>query len=233
MLINGIITIALGYLFGSIPVTYLVTFTFKGRDIRKTGDGTVHTSNIFRELGLGMAAVIAVLNTGKGVIACISVFLFLPEIVPTSFPWQLAALVSVAAGHIWPVFMKFRGGYGLAVSIGILAVLLPQAMLIGLAIAILLMVFFRNPVLAVNLSLISIPVTAVFQKENLFLIMFPQARLLLILFPIVLLLMLGLHFLPTAKAALAAAGSRENLAAELFRLDRGKKKVKKVKKARK
>lgn len=226
MLINGIITIALGYLFGSIPVTYLVTSTFKGRDIRKTGDGTVHTSNVFRELGLGMAAVIAILNTGKGVLASIIVIFLLPEFLPLTFPWRLFALFSVVVGHLWPLFLKFRGGYGLAVSIGILAILLPQGMLLALAIAILLMVFFRNPVLAVNISLITVPVSAAFLEDAL-------VRLIFVVFSVALLMMLGFNFLPTAKAALAAAGSRENLTAELFRLDRGKEKVKKAKKGKK
>ena len=233
MVVNGLIAVALGYLFGSIPVTYLVTFTFKGRDVRNIGDRTVHTSNVFREMGLGTAVVIALLNTGKGLFACFSVLLLLPEVLPLTFPWQLLALFAVVVGHIRPIFMKFRGGYGLAVSVGILTILLPQGMMIALAIAILLTVFLRNPVLAVNISMITVPISAAFQMDSPFLIVFPQARLLFVVFSAGLLLMLGLNFLPVAKKAIAEAGGRDNLMAELFRLDRGNKKEKKAKKAKK
>lgn len=214
MFINGVIAVIIAYLLGSVSWSYIITKLYTGQDIRKLGGKNAGASNVFREVGLREALIVAVFDIGKGAAAVFIV----PAILNVPGLFVLAAGLAAVAGHIWPVFLRFRGGSGLAPTLGVLAVLMTRDLLIALALAVLLMVISRNPVLSVNISLLTIPFTAWFLEQS----------LLLLAFSLFLALMLVLHYLPTAKAALAAAGSRENLAAELFRLDRGKKKVKKA-----
>ncbi len=126
----------------------------------------------------------------------------------------LAAGLAAVAGHMWSIFLKFTGGNGLATTIGVLSVLLTKELLIVFAITILLIVVTRNPILSTNISLLSVPVSAWFVEKSWF----------LVVFSIILLLMIVLHFLPTARAALARAGSKEKFFAELLRRDRLSKK---------
>ncbi len=219
MFINGVIAVIIAYLLGSLPWSYIITKLYTGQDIRKLGLRNAGTFNVLRELGLRGAFIVTILDIGKGAAAVFIV----PDILNVPEAFIIAAGLAAVAGHIWPVFLRFRGSSALAPALGVLSVLATRDLVIALAIAILLMVISRNPVLSVNISLVTIPFTAWFLEQS----------LLLLTFSLFLALILVLHYLPTAKAALAAAGSRENLAAELFRLDRGKKKVKKVKKVKK
>lgn len=217
MFINGIIAVIIAYLLGSISWSYIITKLYTGHDIRKLGGKNAGTLNVLREVGLLGAFIVALFDIGKGA-AAVFIALAILNVPPLFWP---AAGLAVVAGHLWPVFLRFKGGSGLAPTLGVLAVLMPWDLMIALAIAVLIMIYSRNPVLSINISLLTIPFTAWFLEQSL-----P-----LLAFSLLLALILILHYLPTAKAALAAAGSRENLATELFRLNRSKKKVKQVKKA--
>ncbi len=216
MFINGVIAVIIAYLIGSVPWSYIITKLYTGQDIRKLGGRNAGTFNVLREVGLRGAFVVTVFDIGKGAAAVFIV----SDILNVPVLFVLAAGLAAVAGHIWPVFLRFRGGSGLAPALGVLSVVITRDLMIALAIAVLLMVISRNPVLSVNISLLSIPLTAWFLEQS----------LLLLAFSLFLALILVLNYLPAAKAALVAAGSRENLIAELFRLDRGKKKVKKARK---
>jgi len=128
--------------------------------------------------------------------------------VSVSHIFVLAAGLAVVVGHIWSVFLKFTGGNGLAATLGVLSVIMTKELLIALAVAILLLVITRNGILSLNISLlVSVPVSAWLLDKP----------LLFILFPLLLAVILVLHFLPTARAALVKAGSKEKLSAELMR----------------
>jgi len=203
MMLNGIIAVIIAYLLGSIPSAYIITRLATGKDIRQLGGGNVGARNVFREVGLWAAIIVGVFDVGKGA-AAVAIAGWLLD-APLFF--ILAAGLAVVAGHIWSIYLKFTGGNGLATSLGVLSVLMTRELLITLAITVLLIVITRNTVLSVNISLLSVPVSGWFLEKS----------WLFFAFSMVLLVILVLNFLPTARAALVQAGSKESLFAELLR----------------
>ncbi len=209
MIVNGVIALIIAYLLGSIPSAYIITRLATGKDIRQLGEGNVGVRNVFREVGLAAAIAVGILDAGKGAAAVAIAHWLLGA--PLFF--VLVAGLVVVAGHIWPIYLKFSGGNGLATTIGVLSLLMTRELLIAFAITLLFMVITRNAILSVNISLLSVPLSAWLLGKS----------WLSAVFSVVLLLIIGLHFLPTAKAALAKAGSWENFVAELLRRDKAKK----------
>jgi len=209
-MLNGVIAVVIAYLLGSIPSAYIATRLATGKDIRKLGGGSVGTLNVYNEVGKGAATAVGIFDMGKAAAAVAIAY----WVIGAPLLFVLAAGLAVVAGHIWSVFLKFTGGNGLATTIGVLAVLMTKELLIALAITFLIIVITRNPVLSANISLlISVPISAWLMGRP----------WLFVIFPLALALMLVLHFLPTAKAALVKAGSKENLGAELMRRNEVKK----------
>ncbi len=218
-IVTGIIAVIIGYLFGSIPAAYIVTRLATGKDIRKLGGGNVGARNVFVEVGLGAGIAVGIFDVGKGA-AAVAIAWWLLGAPPANLSgliFVLAAGVAVVAGHMWPIYLKFTGGNGLATAIGVLSILMTRELLIALAMTVLLRVITRNLVLSVNTSLISVLLSVWFVETQ------PELRVTLFVFSLVLLLMLLLHFVPDIKAALVKAGSRENFFAELLRRKRVKK----------
>lgn len=117
-LIAGII---ISYLIGSIPTAYIFGKVLKGVDIRQFGSGNVGATNAMRVLGKGAGISVLILDLLKGFIAVV----FLARKVPhpgfisdetVSIVFGLASIF----GHIWTVFLKFKGGKGVATSLGVL-----------------------------------------------------------------------------------------------------------------
>ncbi|MFH0768950.1 MAG: glycerol-3-phosphate acyltransferase [Chloroflexota bacterium] len=210
-IVTGIIAVVIGYLLGSVPAAYIVTRIVTGKDIRQLGGGNVGTRNTYVQAGLAAAIVVAVFDIGKGTAAVVIAHYLLD--VPYLF--VLTVGVAAVAGHMWPIYLKFTGGNGLATTIGTLSLLMPRELLIALALTLLFIIITRNAVLSVNISLLSVLVSLWLLEEA-------ELRVALFIFSIVLLLMMVFHFLPTAKAALAKAGSRENLFAELRHKEKAK-----------
>ena len=219
--ITGIAAIVIAYLLGSIPAAYIVTRLITGKDIRKVGGGNVGARNVFREVGKAAGIGVGIFDMAKGVAAVFIALRLLgaPTVTLVDAPqtyqiFILAAGLAAVVGHIWPVYIKFNGGNGLATSIGVLSIVMTWELLLALALVVLLVVFTRNPVLSLNISLLSVPVTAsLLGKPWIF-----------VVFAIVLLLILIINFIPTARAALVKAGGGENLFADLFRRKRASKK---------
>ncbi len=209
MIVNGVISIIIAYLLGSIPAAYIVTRLATGKDIRKLGGGNVGARNVFREVGLRTAVPVAIFDVGKGA-AAVAIAVFLLD---ASEYFVLAAGLAAVAGHMWSIYLKFGGGNGLSATIGVLSVLMYKELLIVLALMLLFTVITRNPVLSLNISLLSLPVSAWFLGKS----WLPVA------FTILLILIMVLNFIPTARAALVEAGSKEKLFAELLRMDKAEK----------
>ena len=207
-IITGVIAIIIGYLLGSIPSAYIAARLIKGKDIRRIGGGNVGARNTFQEVGKGAGIAVGIFDVGKGA-AAVAIAQWALD-VPETF--VLAVGLAAVVGHIWPIYLKFSGGNGLATTIGVLAILMPWGLLVVLSITAILTVITRNPILSLNIGLISMPLSAwLLEKSGL-----------LVIFSIILLLILVLHFLPTAMAAIAKARSRDNLFAELLRRDKDK-----------
>ena len=209
-IVTGIIAVVIAYLLGSINTAYIVTRLVTGKDIRKLGGGNAGGRNVFREVGFLAAVPVAFFDIGKGVasVAIAHWLLGVPLYEPHLFVF-LAGIAAVA-GHMWSVYLKFTGGNGLAAAIGVLAMVMPWALLIVLAIMLLLTLFTRNPVLSLNIGLLSLPVSAWFLERT----------WLPVVFSIVLIVIMVLNFIPTARAALSKAGNTQNMQAELLRRDK-------------
>lgn len=207
-ILTGTIAVVIAYLLGSIPSAYIAGRIVTGKDIRQMGGGNVGARNTFYEIGRVAGVAVAIFDIGKGA-AAVAIALYLLD-APVYF--VLAAGLAVVAGHVWSVFLRFTGGNGLATAIGALSVLLPWELLIAIAIILLLIIVTRNPVLSTNIGLLSVPISAWFMEKS-----WPH-----VIFGIALIVMLVLHFLPTARAAIAEAGSKENFFAELLRRNKVK-----------
>lgn len=208
--LTGIIAIIIAYLLGSIPFAYIFTRLMMGKDIRQLGSGNVGGNNVYGQVGLKPAIPVAIFDVGKGTaaVAIAHWLLDAPMYEPQLF--VLLAGIAAVAGHMWSVYLKFTGGNGLSATIGVLAFLLPWELLIVIALLLVLTAITRNLVLSVNISLLSVPISAWFlEKEWMY-----------VGFCLVLIVMLVLNFIPTAKAALVKAGTGKNLVDDLLRRDK-------------
>jgi acyl phosphate:glycerol-3-phosphate acyltransferase len=114
MMIFGLILV---YFIGAIPTAYIFGKMYKGIDIRKHGSGNVGATNVFRVLGKGPGIIVLLLDILKGIIAVALV----PDILGfTEILHRVIFSVIVVCGHNWTVFLKFKGGKGIATSFGVL-----------------------------------------------------------------------------------------------------------------
>ncbi len=161
-----ITALLISYLIGSIPTAFLFARLLKGIDIRKVGSGNVGATNAMRALGKGPALLVLFLDIFKG---------FLPVVFLADLFWgsqvifsaqDLSILIGLACicGHIWTVFLQFKGGKGIATSFGVilgLAFKIPGLLpVIGLLILIWfsIFLFFRIVSLASVCSAAALPV---------------------------------------------------------------------------
>ena len=135
-----LITAALSYLLGSIPFGYLMVRVFRGEDVRSTGSGNIGATNVARRSkALGIATLL--LDAGKGFAAVqLAKSLFAdphPQLLLTT-----AAFFAVL-GHLFPVWLKFRGGKGVATSFGSLALIAPKSVLCMVGIFVVVVAILR------------------------------------------------------------------------------------------
>lgn len=108
--------ILIGYAIGSLPIGYLVSSGMRGVDLRQVGSGNVGAANVYRTSGLRMAIAVMLVDASKGAGA---VFLSGGGV------GGVAAGVAAVVGHIYPVWLGFRGGKGVATASGVFGVLAP------------------------------------------------------------------------------------------------------------
>jgi glycerol-3-phosphate acyltransferase PlsY len=123
---NLFFLIIFGYLLGSIPWGYLISKTQR-IDIRKVGSGNIGVTNVLRASGLKRAALVGILDVIKGGIpAYLAVYpAFLFGGGANFFDWQIVLIaISPILGHIFPVWLNFKGGKGIATTLGVLFILL-------------------------------------------------------------------------------------------------------------
>lgn len=171
-----IIVAAVAYLLGSIPFGYLLVRIFRGEDIRQTGSGNIGATNVARSGAKGLGIATLVLDALKGSLA---VFLaaalaaskynrcgdFVEH--PCAPALRLMALAALFAvlGHVFPVWLRFKGGKGVATALGVFCVLFPKAILLALAIFILVVAITRYVSLGSILGAIAFPVAAYFMQN--------------------------------------------------------------------
>lgn len=143
-----ILLIVFGYLMGSVPVGFILG-SRSGIDVRAVGSGNVGATNVARVVGKGQGILTLIADTAKG---------FLPVILAMQLGASLAATVLVGAaaflGHLYPIFLKFKGGKGVATALGVFLAVAPMATLV-------LVALFACTVLASRIVSLSSILTAV------------------------------------------------------------------------
>src|SRR3989338_955046 len=163
MILLGIKT---AYLLGSIPTSYLMGKLF-GVDVRNHGSGNVGATNVLRVLGRLPAAIILILDIGKGVFAVTLVAsLFYRKGAINLDLFRALLALAVIAGHNWTIFLKFKGGKGVATFIGVFAVLLPIELIAGLIIWIITVWITKYVSLGSILLAMSVPLIAAFSGKG-------------------------------------------------------------------
>jgi len=201
MIGNEILAIVIGYLLGSIPSAYIAARVVKGKDIRQIGSSNIGAVNTFREVGIKAGLAVTITDIGKGT-AAVAIAYWLLDV---SQLFVLAAALAAIVGHNWMVFLKFSGGKGMATTIGAIAILMPlydywAGLLIFFVIIAMPLIITRNIALSLAIGLVSLPfITWLGMKSG------P-----LIVWSIVIGILIGLRFLPTARAAWAKAENKKD-----------------------
>lgn len=174
-----ILVILISYLIGSIPTAYIFGRLLKGIDIRKFGSGNVGATNAWRVLGRVPGITILILDILKGFAAVFLLGNFIqPEI--TGMPEELMRILlgfACISGHNWTIFLQFKGGKGVATTLGVLlalqVVISSLRIVFGLVILTWLLVFIivRIVSLASVISGISLPIYMFVFKQSKFFIL--------------------------------------------------------------
>jgi acyl phosphate:glycerol-3-phosphate acyltransferase len=151
MIILGIV---ISYLLGSISSSTLITRAVAKVDIRDHGSGNAGATNTLRVIGMKWGIVVLLLDALKGVIG-VSITYFL---VPHSLTALCLSGIAAICGHNWPVFFKFRGGKGIATTIGVLLVITPMPALFAIAVAVITILLTRFVSLGALLLTILTPI---------------------------------------------------------------------------
>ncbi len=153
---TGPLTTLAAYLLGSIPFGYLIVRWRRGIDVRETGSRSIGATNVMRNLGAPGFLATFVLDFGKGAVAVLLASKLTATKGDDDPRWIAAAAVAAVLGHIAPVWLRFRGGKGVATGVGVFMALAPVPMGLALAIFAALVAIWRY------VSLGSIVATAAF-----------------------------------------------------------------------
>jgi glycerol-3-phosphate acyltransferase PlsY len=196
------IAIVIGYVFGSFPAAYLAGRLTKRIDIRDVGSRNMGAMNVFYQVGSTEAALVTLADLGKGIVAILVVRWLLGKdlISPFDFLTGLTATAAVL-GHVFPVFLKFRGGKGAATAIGILIFLMPWAVPFLFAFFGIALLITRNPTFSYSLLLIVFPFVAGFVYVDHY-----DAPLSLVFYSTGLGIFLGIQYIPRLREMHSKAG---------------------------
>ena len=123
--------LALAYLLGSIPFGFLLVRLLGGGDVRETGSGGTGATNVTRRAGKRAGLLTLLLDASKGAAAVLLARLLLAGEADGAW-WVAASGAAAVVGHVFPVWLRFRGGKGVATGLGVFLVLAPLALLCAL-----------------------------------------------------------------------------------------------------
>jgi len=167
-----LIIAAVSYLLGSIPFGYLLVRVFRGEDIRQTGSGNIGATNVARSGAKGLGIATLALDALKGAVAVV-----LSSYIASAFnvcvhgpcvaARNLAATAALFAvlGHVFPVWLRFKGGKGVATALGVFCVLFPRSILLALAVFIIVVAVTRYVSLGSILGAMVFPIAACFLQN--------------------------------------------------------------------
>lgn len=156
-----LISAVAGYLLGSIPFGYLLVRAFRGADVRTTGSGNIGATNVARTSPI-LGLLTLVFDVLKGIAAVGLALTMFPGNRTVAFVAALAAI----SGHVFPVWLRFRGGKGVATGLGSFVLLTPKAILLAMAVFVVMLATFRYVSLASVTAAASLPVFALLLREG-------------------------------------------------------------------
>ncbi len=168
-----IISTVLGYLIGSFPTSFLLARTLKGIDIRQVGSGNAGATNVLRSVGKMPALITLITDVAKGVFVVTLManyfYRYTPD-VDYDFYRSFLGLMAVC-GHIWPIWLKFKGGKGVATTLGVGLGLAPFVLIPSAIIWLFVFFLTKYVSLASILALISFPVCAIAFGQSIYVVL--------------------------------------------------------------
>jgi glycerol-3-phosphate acyltransferase PlsY len=153
-----VIILLVSYLLGSIPFGYLIVTAKTGADIRETGSGGTGATNVSRRAGKVAGVITLILDALKGAGAVYFAKTMLIDLDQTTVAWWLGLVGIVAMlGHIFPVWLRFRGGKGVATGVGVFLMIAPLAIGFSGIIFLIVVLLTRYISLGSMLAAVSIP----------------------------------------------------------------------------
>jgi glycerol-3-phosphate acyltransferase PlsY len=146
--------IPFAYLLGSIPFGLLIVRARGGDDIRKSGSGNIGAANVARNAGMVAGILTLTLDAAKGYAAV----WFAMRASNGNLRWMMAAAVAVVVGHIFPVWLNFRGGKGVATGLGVFLLICWQAVAAAAVLWIIMVVFWRYSSLGSIVATAALPI---------------------------------------------------------------------------
>jgi glycerol-3-phosphate acyltransferase PlsY len=131
------LVVAGSYLLGSIPFGYLLVRIFRGEDVRQSGSGNIGATNVSRTSPM-LGILTLLLDALKGAAA-----VWLTRVFASSYTVMALAALFAVFGHMFPVWLGFRGGKGVATALGSFAMIAPEAVLVATAIFVVVVLIFR------------------------------------------------------------------------------------------
>src|SRR6266702_8320236 len=141
---RSLVAILLAYFLGAIPFGVILAKLFGGTDVRKSGSGNIGATNVARVVGPLAGILTLILDVAKGSAAV----LLAARLSKVSATWMMIAALAALVGHCFPVWLKFKGGKGVATAAGMFLVLCPLAFLGSVILFVLVVTFWRYVSLA-------------------------------------------------------------------------------------
>lgn len=149
-------SVLIAYLLGSIPFGYLIVRLGAGDDIRDRGSGNIGAANVARNAGIFAGVLTLILDAAKGYAAVlIASRMSHPS---DSIRWMMAAAIAAVLGHMFPVWLRFKGGKGVATGLGVFLPISREAVLAAVILWILVVAFWRYSSLGSILAAAAMPV---------------------------------------------------------------------------
>ncbi|HEX5834299.1 MAG TPA: glycerol-3-phosphate 1-O-acyltransferase PlsY [Pyrinomonadaceae bacterium] len=158
----SLLALPIAYLIGSIPFGYLIVKLTSGGDIRQTGSGGTGATNVSRRAGKLAGIATLILDALKGAVAVFVAAKWCEQFQPNWFiaDWILSgSAVAVIVGHIFPVWLRFRGGKGVATGAGVFFMLHPPAVLFAGVVFVIIVLFTRYVSLGSIVGALVIPLS--------------------------------------------------------------------------
>lgn len=156
------------YMIGSIPTAFIFGKILKGIDIRKVGSGNTGATNVYRSIGKTPGLIVLFLDVLKG---ALPVFL-IPGLMNGMFEpigadlYKILIGVAAISGHVWTIFLNFKGGKGVATTAGVGIVMAPKVISVAFIVWIIIFVIWRYVSLASIIAAISLPILAILFKMH-------------------------------------------------------------------